>query len=164
MTVDDDTDGSASVTFTWFINEDTPPGEPEVFDVSDLPFTAVANGWGPVEVDLSNGEQFPNDGVLMSIGGTTYPKGLGVHADSQIAVTLPDESTLQAAGAIARSAQIRDSLARAYEASGLDDKAIAELEWIVDHRGQGLVECLDECPALSSINWALAFKKLGRLY
>ncbi len=69
-----------------------------------------------------------------------------------------------AAEAITDSFQIRESLARTYEASGQADEAIAEYEWIVAHRGQGLVECFGECPALSAIDWTLALNHLGRLY
>ncbi len=69
-----------------------------------------------------------------------------------------------AAEAITDSFQIRESLARTYEASGQVDEAIAEYEWIVEHRGQGLVECFAECPALSAIDWTLALNQLGRLY
>ncbi len=71
---------------------------------------------------------------------------------------------LKAAEAIMDSFQIRESLARTYEASGLVDEAIAEYEWMVGHRGQGFVECLNECPTLGSIQWTLAFYNLGRLY
>lgn len=69
-----------------------------------------------------------------------------------------------AAAAITDSFQIRESLARAYEASGQIDEAIAEYEWILEHRGRGLVECYAECPALSAFDWALALDHLGRLY
>ena len=34
--------------------------------VSDLPYTAVANGWGPVEKDTNNGEQTACDGHTSS--------------------------------------------------------------------------------------------------
>ena len=51
--------------------------------LSDLPFTST-NGWGPVERDRSNGEQGATDGNPLTLGGTTYTKGIGVHANSQI--------------------------------------------------------------------------------
>jgi alpha-galactosidase len=56
--------------------------------VSDLPWLASTNGWGPVERDRSNGEQAAGDGTTLNIGGTTYAKGLGVHADSAVHVYL----------------------------------------------------------------------------
>ncbi|WP_031229534.1 glycoside hydrolase family 97 catalytic domain-containing protein [Streptomyces niveus] len=56
--------------------------------VSSLPFTAETNGWGPVERDRSNGENAPADGGPLRLGGTTYDKGLGVHARSEVTVAL----------------------------------------------------------------------------
>ncbi|MGW1693724.1 endo-alpha-N-acetylgalactosaminidase family protein [Streptomyces sp. NPDC002399] len=51
---------------------------------SDLDWTAAENGWGPVERDLSNGEQGSGDGTPLTIGGTVYTKGLGSHAPARI--------------------------------------------------------------------------------
>ncbi|MFD8920444.1 NPCBM/NEW2 domain-containing protein [Streptomyces sp. NPDC059569] len=45
---------------------------------------SAANGWGPVERDACNGKQAAGDGTPISLGGTTYAKGLGVHAPSEI--------------------------------------------------------------------------------
>lgn len=56
--------------------------------VSDLPYTVVTNGWGPVEKDKSNGGQAAGDGNTITLGGVTYAKGLGVHANSEISVAL----------------------------------------------------------------------------
>jgi beta-galactosidase len=66
-----------------------PPAAPagDVY-VSDLPFVRAVNGWGPVERDTSNGENAAGDGHPLTIAGTTYAKGLGVHADSQVRVYL----------------------------------------------------------------------------
>lgn len=52
--------------------------------LSDLDWVDADNGWGPVERDTSNGEREAGDGNVMSIGGTTYEKGLGVHAPSVV--------------------------------------------------------------------------------
>ncbi|MCU1328810.1 MAG: hypothetical protein JWN34_4180 [Bryobacterales bacterium] len=52
--------------------------------VSDLTWTSMINGWGPAERDQSNGESSPGDGRPLSIRGTTFTKGLGVHAASDI--------------------------------------------------------------------------------
>ncbi len=52
--------------------------------LSDLTPLATANGWGPVEKDLSNGESAAGDGRTLTIGGRTWDKGLGVHADSSV--------------------------------------------------------------------------------
>jgi alpha-galactosidase len=44
----------------------------------------VANGYGPVEVDHSNGESKAGDGHTITINGVTYTKGLGAHAPGVI--------------------------------------------------------------------------------
>jgi NPCBM/NEW2 domain/Pectate lyase superfamily protein len=57
--------------------------------LSDLQWTSASNGWGPIERDMSNGEQLAGDGKKpMTIGGKTFDKGLGVHANSSITYTL----------------------------------------------------------------------------
>ncbi|WAU82680.1 glycoside hydrolase family 97 catalytic domain-containing protein [Streptomyces sp. Qhu-G9] len=61
---------------------------PDVDHVSNLPFASERNGWGPVERDLSNGEQAALDGGFLSIRGTTYDKGIGMHADGEVVVEL----------------------------------------------------------------------------
>jgi hypothetical protein len=63
----------------------SPPG---IDYVSDLPFAAERNGWGPVERDLSNGENSAGDGGPMRIRGTAYDKGLGTHALSEVSVDI----------------------------------------------------------------------------
>ncbi|MFE9883197.1 NPCBM/NEW2 domain-containing protein [Streptomyces sp. NPDC005784] len=65
------------------------PGSPVppptgVSQLSDLPWTSAVGGWGPVERDRSNGEQAAGDGKPLTVGGTTYAKGLGTHASSEI--------------------------------------------------------------------------------
>jgi glucose/arabinose dehydrogenase len=42
------------------------------------------NGWGPYEVDRSNGEQGAADGRPLTLSGVPYLKGLGVHAPSDL--------------------------------------------------------------------------------
>ncbi|NDO88109.1 endo-alpha-N-acetylgalactosaminidase family protein [Cellulosimicrobium composti] len=56
--------------------------------VSDLPFVSSTNGWGPVERDLSNGEQGEGDGTPLSLRGTVYPKGVGAHANGTVRLFL----------------------------------------------------------------------------
>ncbi|HZX06403.1 NPCBM/NEW2 domain-containing protein [Kribbella sp.] len=56
--------------------------------VSDLAFVSTTNGWGPVERDTSNGEQAAGDGLPITLNGTVYPKGLGVHANGSVVVYL----------------------------------------------------------------------------
>ncbi len=52
--------------------------------VSALPASLSASAWGPVERDRSNGERAADDGRTLTIGGTTYARGLGVHARSEV--------------------------------------------------------------------------------
>lgn len=58
--------------------------------VSDLNWITATNGWGPVELDRSNGEQAPKDGRTMSIAGRKYSSGLGVHSKSEVRYPLLD--------------------------------------------------------------------------
>jgi len=76
---------SAAATGT-IANDDVPP--PTAVYLSDLTPTAVSNGWGPYERDRSNGEQGAADGRPITIRGTVYAKGLGVHAPSSLAYAL----------------------------------------------------------------------------
>ncbi|HEY7048024.1 MAG TPA: NPCBM/NEW2 domain-containing protein [Jatrophihabitantaceae bacterium] len=52
--------------------------------LSDVTWVSAANGWGPPEKDMSNGETAAGDGHPITIRGNIYPKGLGVHATSDI--------------------------------------------------------------------------------
>ncbi|HZP54807.1 NPCBM/NEW2 domain-containing protein, partial [Actinocrinis sp.] len=61
--------------------------------VSDLPFISATNGWGPVERDMSNGEQAAGDGHPITINGVTFTKGLGVHANGDVKVYLGGHCT-----------------------------------------------------------------------
>ena len=56
--------------------------------LSDQPWTTASNGWGPVERNLSNGEQNAGDGRTLKLAGLAYKKGLGVHAGGRITYTL----------------------------------------------------------------------------
>nr|CEL21572.1 Alpha-galactosidase precursor [Kibdelosporangium sp. MJ126-NF4]CTQ92353.1 Alpha-galactosidase precursor (EC 3.2.1.22) [Kibdelosporangium sp. MJ126-NF4] len=65
----------------------TPPAA-GTHHVSDLSWDTATSGWGPVEKDRSNGNQAAGDGRTLTINGTTYAKGLGVHAVSEISFYL----------------------------------------------------------------------------
>ncbi|WP_406165771.1 NPCBM/NEW2 domain-containing protein [Streptomyces sp. NBC_00996] len=52
--------------------------------LGDLPWLSTTNGWGPVERNTSNGESAAGDGHPITLGGTVYAKGLGVHAESAV--------------------------------------------------------------------------------
>ncbi|NAZ83252.1 hypothetical protein GTR02_15640 [Kineococcus sp. R8] len=64
--------------------------------VSTLPLTTVANAWGPVELNRSNGEGATGDGRTLSISGRTFSSGLGVHAGSDVRFANDGASTFAA--------------------------------------------------------------------
>ncbi len=53
-----------------------------------MSWTSASSGYGPVELNRSNGENRGGDGGTLTIGGVAYAKGLGVHAASDIAYSL----------------------------------------------------------------------------
>jgi hypothetical protein len=61
--------------------------------VSSLPFLSATNGWGPVERDTSNGEAAAGDGHPITVGGTSYAKGLGTNAVSDVQLYLAGRCT-----------------------------------------------------------------------
>jgi glucose/arabinose dehydrogenase len=73
---------AADVSWT-FTTAATPPPTGETY-LSDLTWSSMTNGWGPAEKDRANGESGTGDGAALRIDGTTYAKGLGVHAASDI--------------------------------------------------------------------------------
>lgn len=68
-------------TFTTYAYQLPPSG---TTDVSSLTMVTMTNGWGPAEINMSNGEQAPNDGHTITIRGAAFAKGVGVHAPSDI--------------------------------------------------------------------------------
>ncbi|MDO8522827.1 MAG: glycosyl hydrolase [bacterium] len=59
------------------------------YDASSLPFAATPqNGWGHVEINMSNGETASGDGKPITLNGVVYQKGLGAHAYSEITYNL----------------------------------------------------------------------------
>ena len=65
--------------------------------LSDMTWTSMTNGWGPVEKDKSNGEQGTGDGTTITLNGTTYAKGLGAHAASDVRYAIGSTCTTFAA-------------------------------------------------------------------
>ncbi len=61
--------------------------------LSDVAWTFVRNGWGPVEKDRSNGHYALGDGATITLNGVPYAKGLGAHADSEIIYNLGGNSS-----------------------------------------------------------------------
>ncbi|MEU5369887.1 NPCBM/NEW2 domain-containing protein [Streptomyces sp. NPDC005951] len=60
---------------------------------SDLVWLSDTNGYGPAERDRSNGESGADDGKTLTLAGKAYEKGIGTHADSDIAVHLGGRCT-----------------------------------------------------------------------
>ncbi|MFJ2152634.1 NPCBM/NEW2 domain-containing protein [Streptomyces microflavus] len=60
---------------------------------SDLVWLSETNGYGPAERDRSNGESGAADGRTLTLAGTTYEKGIGTHADSDVAIHLGGRCT-----------------------------------------------------------------------
>lgn len=56
--------------------------------LSDLVWTTMHNGWGPVERDQTNGSTSVGDGRPITLDGAPYAKGLGVHAASELVYRL----------------------------------------------------------------------------
>lgn len=52
--------------------------------VGAMPWQASTNGYGPAERNRSNGTEAAGDGRTLTINGTTYGHGVGVHADSAV--------------------------------------------------------------------------------
>ncbi|MGA8115782.1 MAG: NPCBM/NEW2 domain-containing protein, partial [Actinocatenispora sp.] len=52
--------------------------------VTDMPYTQVTNGWGPVERNRAVGGEGADDGGALTLGSTAYDHGLGANAPSQV--------------------------------------------------------------------------------
>jgi hypothetical protein len=68
--------------------QDAAPAAAAETPVSDLDLEVVANGFGPLEKNASNGEVLAGDGNPLTLNGVVYAKGLGVHASSEVNVSL----------------------------------------------------------------------------
>jgi hypothetical protein len=60
----------------------------------DLTWETARNGWGPPEIDRSNGERAPDDGGPIRIGVSAFDHGIGAHAPSRIVVDLEGRCSL----------------------------------------------------------------------
>ena len=83
----------AGADFPWVYV--APPGQintltltPGINALSFEPVSSAANGWGPIETDMSNGGPLPKDGKPLTLGGIVYEKGFGVHAPSEMVYSL----------------------------------------------------------------------------
>lgn len=56
--------------------------------VSGKNWTQATNGFGPIELDRSNGEALAGDGRTLTMAGKTYTRGYGVHANSKMSFAI----------------------------------------------------------------------------
>ncbi|MFY7912329.1 MAG: NPCBM/NEW2 domain-containing protein [Emticicia sp.] len=69
-------------------------GENTQVYLSDLQPAYANNGFGPIEIDRSNGEDAAGDGRVLTLNGVTYTKGLGTHTNAEIIYNLiPNQYT-----------------------------------------------------------------------
>jgi alpha-glucosidase len=66
------------------------PPPPPVY-LSDLEWVSATNSWGPVERDMSNGENAAGDGNPITLNGRVYRKGLGVVPHGRVTYDLGGE-------------------------------------------------------------------------
>ncbi len=103
LTAPTDTAPSAAITATatyaqqqvahWLIGTAAlkvtdPPLPSGTVAVSDMDFLSATNGWGPVERDQSVGGTNSGDGQPLKVDGTSYAKGLGTNAVSDVKLFL----------------------------------------------------------------------------
>ncbi|MBO1335865.1 endo-alpha-N-acetylgalactosaminidase family protein [Streptomyces sp. VRA16 Mangrove soil] len=83
---------SRSLTAGTTVRTLPPPPTTDTY-ASDMDWVFAENGWGPVEKDMSNGDQAQGDGATLTLGGVTYAKGLGSHAPATIRYYLGGQCT-----------------------------------------------------------------------
>jgi hypothetical protein len=72
----------------------TPTISAPITYAGDLTWVTARNGWGPPEIDRSNGERAPDDGGPIRIGASAFDHGIGAHAPSRIVVDLEGRCSL----------------------------------------------------------------------
>jgi hypothetical protein len=82
-----DNDGASTTSKTIIITATSQVTQPFTW-ASDLTWKQVANGWGSIEKDKSNGEKAANDGKTITLNTKTYSKGFGCHSSSEISIPL----------------------------------------------------------------------------
>jgi len=75
-------------TMLYRVHPNYPPPPAGWTGVSALTPMIAINGWGPIELDTSNGGKALGDGRPLQIAGKTYLRGLGVHALSRVTFSL----------------------------------------------------------------------------
>lgn len=56
--------------------------------LSSMAWSAISNGYGPAEIDRSNGENAAGDGRPLTLNGVQYSTGLGLHAPAEAVYSL----------------------------------------------------------------------------
>lgn len=72
----------------------TPSIDEPVTYAGDMNWGRSDNGWGPPEIDRSNGERAPHDGGAIRVGTAVFDHGIGVHAPSRIVVSVDGRCSL----------------------------------------------------------------------
>ncbi|MFJ2768219.1 endo-alpha-N-acetylgalactosaminidase family protein [Streptomyces sp. NPDC087300] len=85
-------DGAAELAADTVVRTLPPPPAADAY-ASDLDWTAMDNGWGPAEKDMSNGETGAGDGKPLTVNGTVYAKGLGTASPGRIRYYLGGKCT-----------------------------------------------------------------------
>ena len=134
-----------------------------------LPMVAIIGKLNARSKDIAGAENMQSlipllRGEASPAGWQSYSKMLEGEILAAKGDSLGAVERLEDAVELADLFQAHESLARAYETAAQPEAAIAEYEWLLDHRGQGLFECLSLCNGLSVIDWSLAFYNLGRLH
>jgi hypothetical protein len=58
------------------------PNDGGVYVAETIDKAKSVNGYGPIEINQTNGEAAANDGQIMTMSNLTYPKGVGAHSSS----------------------------------------------------------------------------------
>lgn len=65
---------------------------PRPVKLTTLAWRSASNGYGPVEIDQTNGGAGAGDGAPLSVSGVPFDHGIGCHAPSSIVYDLPQDS------------------------------------------------------------------------
>ncbi len=96
-----------------------PAGSGSVFLSDTCDIGGSTNAWGPVEQNLSNGEDAERDGGPITIDDVVYDKGLGMHAPAEIGYRLGSACTSFRA-TVGLDDEIRDAGSVVFEVYGDD--------------------------------------------
>jgi len=83
-----DTQTMPDISMPWVGPTIRAQGGPTDTFLSDMSWTQASSGYGPIELNRSNGEAKGGDGGPLTLAGVSYAKGLGVHARSDVLYNL----------------------------------------------------------------------------